>query len=72
MAKGSANSRALFKSASYFSTAESDAIRGLAETHPVIPIFNLLKSLEFPAAFTAADLAKFMRMNIDQVENMLI
>lgn len=72
MAKGSADSRALFKSASYFSTVESDAIRGLAETHPVIPIFNLLKSLEFPAAFKAADLAKFMRMNIDQVENMLI
>jgi hypothetical protein len=72
MAKGSADSRALFKSASYFSTAESDAIRGLAETHPVIPIFNLLKSLEFPASFKAADLAKFMRMNIDQVENMLI
>jgi len=72
MAKGSADSRALFKSASYKSTAESDAIRGLAETHPVIPIFNLLKSLEFPASFKAGDLAKFMRMNIDQVENMLI
>lgn len=72
MAKGSADSRALFKSASYFSTAESDAIRGLAETHPVIPIFNLLKSKEFPTSFTAAELAKFMRMNIDQVENMLI
>jgi len=72
MAKGSADSRALFKSASYFSTAESDAIRGLAETHPVIPIFNLLKSLQFPASFSAADLSKFMRMNIDQVENMLI
>ena len=32
MAKGSSDSQAIFKSASYYSSAESDAIRGLAET----------------------------------------
>lgn len=72
MARGSAASKASFRSGNFFSAVDDERYRGLDQVHPVTQIFNFLAKNGHPKHFTVLELAKFMRTDVMQIRMMLL
>lgn len=72
MAKGSAENKAVFQSANYYSEVHDERLRGLDHVHPVTVMFNFLKANDMPKKFKAIEFSKYMKTDPHQVRLLLI
>lgn len=73
MTKGSSESKARFRSDKFFNELEYDRMQGLDEVHPLVSLNYFLRDRnKNEKTFKAIDFAKYLKIDISQVRQMLI